>query len=99
MIILNACSSVMISLNDSTQLPFFSVFPDPPKDFEMHLVDGVITDDQTAAFLRSVPLEWLRQDKQVLGIRIDASEDTCRDFLKSRVVHTEILLDHEESAL
>lgn len=99
MIILNACSSVMISLNDDQKLPFFSVFPDPPKDFEMHLVEGVITDEHTASFLRDFPIQWLKRDKQVLGIRIQAPDDVCRSFLKSRVVDAKVLLDDEESTL
>ena len=94
MIILNACSTVQISLNDS-KLPFFSVDPNPPKDFEMHLLDGVIVDEQTACFFRDFPMEWLKSEDQVMGIRVDASDEICREFLRSRVIDAEILLDDE----
>lgn len=98
MIILNACSTIRIALNDSQDLPFFSVNPDPNKNFQMHLLDGVITDEDTACFLRDFPIEWLKKEKQVMGVRIEAPNDVCRNFLKSRVVNAKVLFNDEESA-
>lgn len=95
MIILNACNNIQISLNDSQELPFFSVQPNPSRDFQMHLLDGVIVDERTACFLRDFPIEWLKSDKQVLGVRVEASSAICREFLKSRVVDAEVLVNDE----
>lgn len=94
MIILNACSTVKLSLDDTDALGFFCVNPNPPRDFEMHLLEGVIVDAHTACFLRDFPIEWLKSDDQIMGVRVDAPDDVCRDFLKSRIVDTEVLLDN-----
>ncbi len=93
MIILNACNSVKISFDDSNEFGFFSTNPNPPKDFQMHLLDGVIVDERTACFLRDFPLEWIKSDDQIMGVRVDAPDWVCRDFLKSCIVDTEVLLD------
>ncbi len=93
MIILNACSTVKISLDDTKEFSFFSINPDPSKDFEMHLVDGVIVDAGTAFFLRDFSLQWIESDNQVMGVRVDAPDSVCRTFIKSRIVDTEVLLD------
>ena len=47
MIILNACSTVKIALDDTNEFCLFSITPNPPKDFQMHLLDGVIVNEQT----------------------------------------------------
>ena len=101
MILLNACSSKKINLEDSEPLFFFSLVPNPPKDFEMHKFDDVIVDKHTAVFLRDFSFEWLRsEDKsQVLGLKVDADKDVCREFLKSRIIDTKVLLNDEECAL
>lgn len=97
MIIMNACSTVKIHLDDTNEFSLFSIIPNPDKDFQLHLLDGVITDQQSAHFLRDFPTEWLwHDDGQLLGVRVDAPQEVCRDFLKSRVVDTEILLNDEE---
>ena len=93
MIILNACNSVKISLDDTNSFGFFSIHPDPPQNLQMHLVDGDIVDERCACFLRGLPLEWLKRDDQILGVRVEAPESLCRDFLKSYIVDTEVLLD------
>lgn len=95
MIILNACSSVKIALDDTNEFSFFSVNPNPSKDFEMHLLDNVIVDEQTASFLRDFPIEWLKSDDQVMAVRVDASDEICRDFLKSGIIDAEVLLNDE----
>ena len=95
MIILNACSTVKISLDDNV-LSFFSVNPDPQKDFQMHLLQGVIVDEDTASFLRDFQMEWIKSNEQVLGVRVEAPSEVCRQFLKSRIVDAEVLLDDEE---
>lgn len=95
MIILNACSSVKICLDDQEDLSFFSVNPNPSKDFQMHLFENVIVDERTAAFLRDFESEWIKSEKQILGVRVEAPDDVCRDFLKSCIVDTEVLLNDE----
>ena len=98
MIILNACSNVKISLDDDNMFHFFCTRPDPPVDFEMHLLDGVIVDNTTACFLREFPIEWLRSEDQLMAVRVDASDEICREFLKSSIIDAEVLLDDEEGA-
>ena len=100
MILLNACSSKKISLNDSESFLFFSVVPNPPKDFKMHKFDDVIVDKETAVFLRDFSFEWLRSEdvSQVLGLRVDADKDVCTQFVESRIIDTEVLLNDEECA-
>lgn len=93
MIILNACNTVKISLDDSNEFGFFSVNPNPPQDFEMHLLDGVIVDERTACFLRDFSMEWIKNDNQIMGVRVQAPDNICRDFLKSCIVDTKVLLD------
>lgn len=85
MILLNACSTRKIVFNDSEEFQFFSLVPNPPKDFEMHHFNDIIVDAKTAAFLREWPIEWVRSEdrRQVLGVKVDADKDTCRDFLAS----------------
>lgn len=85
MILLNACSTRKIIFNDKEQFQFFSVVPNPPKDFEMHHFDDIIVDAKTAAFLRDYPIEWLRsEDKtQVLAVRVDADKGVCKEFVSS----------------
>ena len=85
MILLNACSTRKIIFNDKEQFQFFSVVPNPPKDFEMHHFDDIIVDAKTAAFLRDYPIEWLRsEDKtQVLAVRVDAEKEVCKEFVSS----------------
>ena len=97
MIILNACNTVKISLDDTVddtdKFSFFCITPSPPKDFEMHLLDGVIVDERTAYFLRDFPLEWIKTEDQIMGVRVEAPDEVCRDFLKSYIIDTEVLLD------
>ncbi len=95
MIILNACSTVKISLDDENVLNFFSVHPNPSKDFQMHILDNVIVDKDTATFLRDFKTEWIRSEEQVLGVKVEAHDDICRQFLKSRIVDAEVLLNNE----
>lgn len=98
MILLNACSSKKILLEESESFFLFSLVPNPSKDFEMHKFDDVIVDKHTAVFLRDFSFQWLRsEDKsQVLGLKVDADKDVCRQFLKSRIIDTEIFLNDEE---
>ena len=56
---------------------------------------AITVDERTACFLRDFPIEWLKSDKQVLGVRVEASSAICREFLKSRVVDAEVLLNDE----
>lgn len=93
MIILNACNAVKISLDDTNKFNFFSINPNPPRDFQMHLLDGVIVDEQTACFLRDFPFKWIESEGQLLGVRVEASNEVCRDFLKLSIRDTEILLN------
>jgi hypothetical protein len=98
MILLNACSSRKIVFNDSEEFQFFSLVPNPPKDFEMHHFNDIIVDAKTAAFLREWPIQWMRsEDKsQILAVKVDVDKDTCRDFLASIIaVDGEILLQNE----
>lgn len=96
MILLNACSTRKIVFNGCEEFQFFSLVPNPPKDFEMHHFDDIIVDAKTAAFLREHPIEWLRSDdkRQILAVKIEADKDTCRDFLSSIIpVDSEVLLE------
>ena len=93
MIILNACNTVKISLDDTNTFGFFSVNPNPAKNFEMHLLDGVIVDARTACFLRDFSLEWIKSDDQIMGVRVDAADSICKDFLKSFIVDTKVLFN------
>ena len=93
MIILNACNTVKICLDDTNKFGFFSTNPNPPKDFQMHLLHGVIVDERTACFLRDFPLEWIKSEDQIMGVRVQAPDGVCRDFLKSCIVDTKVLLD------
>lgn len=93
MIILNACNAVKICLDDTNKFGFFSTNPNPPKDFQMHLLDGVIVDERTASFLRGFSLKWIKSEDQILGVRVQAPDSVCRDFLKSCIVDTKVLLD------
>ena len=96
MIILIACSTRKIVFNDKEEFQFFSVKPNPPKDFEMHHFNDIIVDAKTAAFLREFPIEWLRSEdkKQVLAVSVEADKDVCRKFLKSVIgVDSEELLE------
>ena len=97
MILLNACSSKKICLDDSSEFYFFSVIPDPSKEFQMHNFDDIITDEKTASFLRDFEIEWLRSEdgEQLLGVRVEADEDVCREFLKSLIIDAEVLLNNE----
>lgn len=98
MILLNACSTRKIVFNDSEEFQLFSLVPNPSKDIEMHNFDDIITDAPTAAFLREYPIEWLFSEdkKQVLGVRIEAEKDVCREFLASVIpVNAEKLLKDE----
>ena len=96
MILLNACSTLKIVLGDSGEYKFFSLIPDPPKDFIMHHFGDIIVDEKTACFLREYPLEWLySEDKaQLLGVKVEADKETCRDFLSSIIsINAEKLLE------
>ncbi len=98
MIILNACSTRKIVFNDKEEFQFFSVIPNPPKDFQMHHFNDIIVDAQTAAFLRDHPIEWLRSEdkKQVLAVNVEADKEVCRKFLISVIgVDGEELLEDE----
>ncbi len=98
MILLNACSTRKIVFNDSEQFHFFSLVPNPPKDFEMHHFNDVIVDSKTACFLREYPMEWLRsEDKsQILAVKVEAEKEVCREFLKSIIsVNAEKFLQDE----
>ena len=64
-----------------------------PQKTSKCLLDGVIVDERTACFLRDFPLEWIKSDDQIMGVRVDAPDEVCRDFLKSCIVDTEVLLD------
>tara|TARA_Y100000992_G_scaffold286346_1_gene238130 strand:+ start:929 stop:1225 length:297 start_codon:yes stop_codon:yes gene_type:complete len=98
MIILNACSTRKIVFNEQEEFQFFSVIPNPPKDFAMHHFNDIIVDAQTAAFLRDHPIEWLRSEdkKQILAVNVEADREVCRKFLKSVIgVDGEELLEDE----
>ena len=98
MILLNACSTRKIVFNDSEEFKFFSLIPNPTKDIEMHHFNDIIVDSATAAFLREYPIEWLRSEdkKQILGVRVEADKDVCREFVKSIIsVDAEELLKDE----
>jgi len=102
MILLNACSTRKIEFNDSESCLFFSVIPNPPKDFEMHHFGDIIVDAATAEFLRDFEIEWLRsEDKsQVLAVRVEAEKSVCRKFLESFLeaqlsIDAKVLLDDE----
>ncbi len=97
MILLNACSTRKIVFNDAEQFQFFSLVPNPSKDIEMHNFDDIITDAKTAAFLREWPIQWVRSEnkEQVLAVKVDADEDTCREFLASVIGDREELLQDE----
>ena len=98
MILLNACSTRKIVFNDKEEFLFFSLIPNPAKDFEMHHFNDIITNAETAAFLRDHPIDWVRSEdkKQVLGVKVDAEEDVCKDFLRSLLgVNAKELLQDE----
>ena len=98
MILLNACSSRKIVFNDSEEFQFFSLVPNPPKDFEMHHFNDIIVDAKTAAFLRKWPIQWVRSEDntQILGVKVDADKDTCRDFVVSIISNGEEFLKDEQ---
>jgi hypothetical protein len=60
----------------------------------MHNFDDIITDAKTAAFLREWPVQWVRSEnkEQLLAVKVDADEDTCREFLASVIGDCEELL-------
>jgi len=98
MILLNACSSRKIVFNDCEEFQFFSLVPNPAKDFEMHHFNDIIVDSKTAAFLREYPIKWLRsEDKsQILAVQVEADKEVCREFLKSVIsVDAEKLLEDQ----
>lgn len=100
MIILNACSTKKIIFNNSKEFQLFSLLPNPSKDdFEMHNFGDIIVDAPTAAFLRDHAIEWIRSEdkKQVLGVKVEAEEDVCREFLASVLSFgdTQELLDNQ----
>jgi len=53
----------------------------------MHHFNDIIVDAPTAAFLREFPIEWLRSEdkKQVLGVKVEADKQVCRDFVSSLI--------------
>jgi hypothetical protein len=53
----------------------------------MHHFNDIIVDAATAAFLREFPIEWLRSEdkKQVLGVKVEADKQVCRDFVSSLI--------------
>lgn len=85
MILLNACSTRKIVFNDAEQFHLFSLIPNPPRDMEMHHFNDIIVDAETAAFLREFPIEWVRSEdkRQILGVKVEADEQVCREFLAS----------------
>jgi len=65
---------------------------------ELTLFDDILVDEKTAEFLREFPFEWLESENkdQIYGIRIDADEEVCREFLRKQLAtNREILLDDE----
>lgn len=97
MILLNACSTRKIVLGDSAECRFFSLNPDPPKEFNMHHFDNVIVDEKTACFLREYPFQWLYSEDgtQLLGVKVEADKETCRDFFSSIIsIDAEKLLEN-----
>ena len=95
MIIMNACSTVKIRLDDTNEFNLFSTTPDRKRDFQLHLLDGVIVDQATAYFLRDFPIEWIRSEDRLLSVKVDAPEAVCRDFIESRIVDAKVLLNDE----
>tara|TARA_B100000963_G_C22523976_1_gene624395 strand:+ start:156 stop:443 length:288 start_codon:yes stop_codon:yes gene_type:complete len=85
MILLNACSTRKIVFNGCEEFQFFSLDPNPPKDFQMHHFNDIIVDSKTADFLREYPIEWVRsEDKsQILAVKVEADKDVCRKFVES----------------
>ena len=96
MILLNTCSTGKIQLLDSEPLLFFSLCVlNPTEDTELRLMDKVLVDATTASFLRDFPFAWIGEDR-ILGVRVEAEEDTCRKFLREHLgVDGEVFLKDE----
>jgi len=97
MIILNNCTDVKVQYTDSEPKKLFSMVvlnkDDSPN---LCLFDDVLVDEKTAVFLREFPFEWLESDKkdQIYGVRINADNETCREFLRKQLFSNgKILLD------
>jgi len=99
MIILNTCNDVKVQYNDSEPKKLFSMVTLDREDApELTLIDDILVDETTATFLREFPFEWLESENkdQLYGIRIDADNETCREFLRKQLSSNgKILLDDE----
>ena len=99
MIILNSCNNVKVQYTDSEPKKLFSMVALNQEDSpELSLIDDILVDEKTAAFLREFPFEWLESENkdQIYGVRIDADKEACRDFLRKQLSsNREILLDDE----
>jgi len=99
MIILNSCNNVKVQYTDSEPKKLFSMVALNQEDSpELSLIDDILVDEKTAAFLREFPFEWLESENkdQIYGVRIDADKEACRDFLRNQLAsNREILLDDE----
>lgn len=97
MIILNTCTDVKVQYTDSEPKKIFSMVTLNREDApELVIFDGILVDKNTATFLRKFPFEWLESEnkEQVYGIRVDAEEEVCRDFLKQQLTsNRNIFLD------
>ena len=99
MIILNTCNNVKVQYTDSEPKKIFSMIALNKEDSpELSLIDDILVDKKTAAFLREFPFEWLESDTkdQIYGVRIEADKEVCKDFLRQQLTsNREILLDDE----
>ena len=99
MIILNSCNNVKVQYNDSEPKHLFSMVALNKEDTpDLTLIDDILVDKKTAAFLREFPFEWLESENrdQIYGVRIQADKESCREFLRQELAsNREILLDDE----
>jgi len=97
MIILNTCTDVKVQYSDSEPKNIFSMITLNKEDAPtLVLFDDILVDENTATFLREFAFEWLESENkdQVYGIRVDAEEEVCRNFLKQQLASNgKIFLD------